>query len=49
MACRRVHFRKLIYPWTDPALGNCSYLNTCRNIRNCKWVLLVCLYAQFPQ
>eukprot|EP00197_Chlamydomonas_leiostraca_P016104 CAMPEP_0202858904 /NCGR_PEP_ID=MMETSP1391-20130828/1242_1 /ASSEMBLY_ACC=CAM_ASM_000867 /TAXON_ID=1034604 /ORGANISM="Chlamydomonas leiostraca, Strain SAG 11-49" /LENGTH=361 /DNA_ID=CAMNT_0049537881 /DNA_START=29 /DNA_END=1114 /DNA_ORIENTATION=+ len=38
VACRRVHFRRLIYPWTDPSLGNCSYLNTCRNIRNCKYM-----------
>ncbi|PFH52664.1 hypothetical protein AMATHDRAFT_139556 [Amanita thiersii Skay4041] len=27
--CDRVHFRPLIRPHTDPALGHCSYLNTC--------------------
>lgn len=38
--CRKLHFRKIIHPWTDERLGNCSYLNTCRNIRNCKCVRL---------
>ena len=38
MACPRVHFRRLVYPWTDTHLGNCSYLDTCRNMRNCKYV-----------
>jgi mRNA (2'-O-methyladenosine-N6-)-methyltransferase len=28
-ACGLVHFRKIIRPHTDPALGHCSYLNTC--------------------
>ncbi|KAF8742418.1 hypothetical protein AX14_004637 [Amanita brunnescens Koide BX004] len=27
--CDRIHFRPLIRPHTDPALGHCSYLNTC--------------------
>jgi mRNA (2'-O-methyladenosine-N6-)-methyltransferase len=27
--CSCVHFRPLIRPHTDPALGHCSYLNTC--------------------
>ncbi|KAF8529286.1 MT-A70-domain-containing protein [Hysterangium stoloniferum] len=27
--CDKVHFRPLIRPHTDPALGHCSYLNTC--------------------
>ncbi|KAJ3547605.1 hypothetical protein NM688_g5384 [Phlebia brevispora] len=27
--CDCVHFRPLIRPHTDPALGHCSYLNTC--------------------
>jgi mRNA (2'-O-methyladenosine-N6-)-methyltransferase len=27
--CHLVHFRPLIRPHTDPALGHCSYLNTC--------------------
>ena len=25
-----------MFDWTDPSLGNCSYLDTCRNMR--KWV-----------
>lgn len=36
VACSRLHFRRIIHPWTDERLGNCSYLNTCRNFRNCK-------------
>jgi mRNA m6A methyltransferase catalytic subunit len=27
--CSLVHFRPIIRPHTDPALGHCSYLNTC--------------------
>lgn len=27
--CDRIHFRPLIRQHTDPALGHCSYLNTC--------------------
>ncbi|KIM83785.1 hypothetical protein PILCRDRAFT_818810 [Piloderma croceum F 1598] len=27
--CDGIHFRPLIRPHTDPALGHCSYLNTC--------------------
>lgn len=27
-----------MYDWTDPSLGNCSYLDTCRNMRNCKYI-----------
>ncbi|GMH41060.1 hypothetical protein BSKO_08970 [Bryopsis sp. KO-2023] len=38
MACPRLHFRRLICPWTDVSLGNCSYLDTCRNINTCKYV-----------
>lgn len=37
-ACPRLHFRKLIFPWTDEKMGNCSYLDTCRNINTCKYV-----------
>eukprot|EP00210_Caulerpa_lentillifera_P005492 g5252.t1 len=37
-ACPRLHFRRLIYPWTDISMGNCSYLDTCRNIYTCKYV-----------
>ncbi|KAJ9522259.1 hypothetical protein QJQ45_008086 [Haematococcus lacustris] len=38
VACPRVHFRRLVYAHTDLSLGNCSYLNTCRNYRNCKYI-----------
>ncbi|KAJ7667760.1 MT-A70-domain-containing protein [Mycena polygramma] len=27
--CELIHFRPLLRPHTDPALGHCSYLNTC--------------------
>ncbi|KAK9819653.1 hypothetical protein WJX72_000802 [[Myrmecia] bisecta] len=37
-ACDRVHFRRLVFPWTDVSLGNCSYLDTCRHMRSCKYV-----------
>lgn len=39
-AGRRAHVLTLPWPLpsADVSLGNCSYLNTCRNIRNCKWV-----------
>ena len=37
-ACERMHFRRLIFPWTDPSLGNCSYLDTCRHMKGCKHI-----------
>lgn len=37
-ACDRLHFRRLIFPWTDPSLGNCSYLDTCRHMKTCHYV-----------
>lgn len=37
-ACGRLHFRRLLFPWTDVGLGNCSYLDTCRHMHNCKFV-----------
>ena len=37
-ACGRLHFRRLLFPWTDVSLGNCSYLDTCRHMHNCKFV-----------
>ena len=37
-ACPRLHFRRLVFPWTDPSLGNCSYLDTCRHMRTCKYI-----------
>lgn len=36
--CARVHFERLIFPWTDVALGNCSYLDTCRHMKTCRYV-----------
>jgi len=36
--CPRLHFRRLLFPWTDISMGNCSYLDTCRNIHTCKYV-----------
>ena len=38
MHCSKLHFKRVIQPWTDPSLGNCSYLDTCRNMRNCKYI-----------
>lgn len=37
-ACEKLHFRRLIFGWTDPSLGNCSYLDTCRHMKACKYV-----------
>ena len=37
-ACDRMHFERLIFPWTDPTLGNCSYLDTCRHMKTCRYV-----------
>ncbi|KAF8819989.1 putative methyltransferase MTA70 [Cardiosporidium cionae] len=36
--CENVHFRRIILPHTDPSLGDCSYLDTCRHIETCKFV-----------
>ncbi|DBB14193.1 hypothetical protein WJX82_003213 [Trebouxia sp. C0006] len=37
-ACGKLHFRRLIFAWTDPSLGNCSYLDTCRHMKGCKYI-----------
>lgn len=37
-ACHRLHFQRLIFPWTDLSLGNCSYLDTCRHMKTCRYV-----------
>ncbi|CAK0905701.1 unnamed protein product, partial [Prorocentrum cordatum] len=37
-ACEKIHFKKIIKPWTDESLGDCSYLDTCRHIDKCKYV-----------
>ena len=36
--CPRVHFRRLVFPWTDVGMGNCSYLDTCRHMKTCRYV-----------
>ncbi len=36
--CHRVHFRRLVFPWTDVSMGNCSYLDTCRHMKTCRYV-----------
>lgn len=33
-----LHFRRVIASWTDPSLGNCSYLDTCRHMKTCKYI-----------
>ncbi|GLC36905.1 hypothetical protein PLESTB_000179800 [Pleodorina starrii] len=38
VACHRLHFRRIVQAHTDVSLGNCSYLDTCRNMRTCKYV-----------
>jgi mRNA (2'-O-methyladenosine-N6-)-methyltransferase len=37
-ACSKVHFRRIIKPHTDVTLGDCSYLDTCRHMKTCKYV-----------
>ena len=37
-ACERLHFVPLRLPHTDLALGDCSFLDTCRHMRTCKYV-----------
>ncbi|CAH0596967.1 unnamed protein product [Chrysodeixis includens] len=37
-ACRKLHFKKIIQPHTDEALGDCSFLNTCFHMDSCKYV-----------
>eukprot|EP00916_Digyalum_oweni_P011405 GHVL01018983.1.p1 GENE.GHVL01018983.1~~GHVL01018983.1.p1 ORF type:complete len:724 (+),score=86.08 GHVL01018983.1:51-2222(+) len=37
-ACGKVHFRKVILPHTETMLGDCSYLDSCRNMDRCKFV-----------
>jgi mRNA (2'-O-methyladenosine-N6-)-methyltransferase len=37
--CEKVHFKPILRPHTDVALGDCSYLNTChRMLDSCKYV-----------
>jgi mRNA (2'-O-methyladenosine-N6-)-methyltransferase len=36
--CDKIHFRKIIKPWTDVSLGDCSYLDQCRTMATCRAV-----------
>ncbi|KAI9001645.1 MT-A70-domain-containing protein [Gaertneriomyces semiglobifer] len=36
--CTKVHFRRIMKPHTDLSLGDCSYLNTCHRMEQCKYV-----------
>ncbi|XP_047341303.1 N6-adenosine-methyltransferase MT-A70-like [Impatiens glandulifera] len=38
IACEKVHFRRIIAPHTDLNLGDCSFLDTCRHMKTCKYV-----------
>eukprot|EP00300_Choanocystis_sp_HF-7_P011587 c17527_g1_i1.p1 GENE.c17527_g1_i1~~c17527_g1_i1.p1 ORF type:complete len:346 (+),score=58.79 c17527_g1_i1:634-1671(+) len=39
VACSLTHFREILLPHTDRNLGNCSYLDSCRNIHTtCKYI-----------
>ncbi|KAL5208445.1 hypothetical protein ABZP36_032880 [Zizania latifolia] len=38
VACDKVHFRRIIAPHTDTNLGDCSFLDTCRHTKTCKYV-----------
>ena len=36
--CRKLHFRRVLESHTDPSLGDCAYLATCRRTRTCKYI-----------
>ncbi|KAG0625595.1 hypothetical protein M758_2G067100 [Ceratodon purpureus] len=38
IACEKMHFRRIIAPHTDSNLGDCSFLDTCRHMKTCKYV-----------
>lgn len=38
VACNKVHFRRIIALHTDINLGDCSFLDTCRHMKTCKYV-----------
>ncbi|KAG0490291.1 hypothetical protein HPP92_007154 [Vanilla planifolia] len=38
IACVKVHFRRIIALHTDTNLGDCSFLDTCRHTKTCKYV-----------
>ncbi|KAB2054362.1 hypothetical protein ES319_A12G250300v1 [Gossypium barbadense] len=33
LACKKVHFKRIIAPHTDISLGDCSFLDTCRHMK----------------
>lgn len=37
-SCSKLHFERQVFEWTDVRLGNCPYLNTCKNMRRCRYV-----------
>ncbi|KAM0935124.1 putative mRNA (2'-O-methyladenosine-N(6)-)-methyltransferase [Dioscorea sansibarensis] len=38
IACDKVHYKRIIAPHTDTNLGDCSFLDTCRHTKTCKYV-----------
>jgi len=36
--CDKIHFKRILKAHTDTSLGDCSFLNTCYNINNCKYI-----------
>jgi len=36
--CNKIHFRRIMKVHTDLSLGDCSYLDTCRHMKTCKFV-----------
>jgi predicted phosphatase len=30
--------RKLLYPWTDESLGNCNFLESCKDVAKCRHI-----------
>lgn len=38
IACEKSHFRRIIALHTDTTLGDCSFLDTCRHMKTCKYV-----------
>lgn len=38
VACAKVHFRRIIAQHTDINLGDCSFLDTCRHMKTCKYI-----------
>lgn len=53
--CNKIHFVPQIEPHTIPSLGDCSYLDTCKSKKQCRYIhystecpptLLPSLYSQ---